>query len=342
MRKPKPGKTLGFTLVELLVVITIIGILIALLLPAVQAAREAARSVKCTNNLKQLALGMLQHEQQKKFFPSGGWNWQWCADPDRGSGREQPGAWCFSILPFIDQLSLHDLGSDGDPDHWTTEQLDKAAIRMATPLDVFQCPTRRPCLAYAVSSVFGPAYAKYGHSPCTLLARPDYAANAGDQQRSWAEEWFGVTNLADAKTKSWPVFDTIAPPDGPATGICYFRSQVTMADISDGTTSTYLLGEKLVCPDNYLDGNDGGDDESTFSGYDNDQHRTTAIGEDWRPRQDAPGLIDYYAFGSAHSMCYHVSMCDGSVRSIEYGIDPETHRRQGNRADGLPIDARQL
>jgi prepilin-type N-terminal cleavage/methylation domain-containing protein len=88
----------AFTLVELLVVIAIIGILIALLLPAVQAAREAARRSQCQNNLKQIALGVLNYESTYRQFPP---------SMQYPSGTVSDGWSAQSrILPFLEQESL--------------------------------------------------------------------------------------------------------------------------------------------------------------------------------------------------------------------------------------------
>ena len=85
----------AFTLVELLVVIAIIGILIALLLPAVQAAREAARRAQCSNNLKQVGLGMHNYHDTHRRFPPG--------SLAMGHG---PNAWIF-ILPYCEQNAVY-------------------------------------------------------------------------------------------------------------------------------------------------------------------------------------------------------------------------------------------
>ena len=105
------GAGRGFTLVELLVVIAIIGILVALLLPAVQAAREAARRAQCKDHVKNIALGCLLHEDTHGFLPSGGWTFFYTADPNRGYGEDQPGSWIYSILTYIEERALRDLGS---------------------------------------------------------------------------------------------------------------------------------------------------------------------------------------------------------------------------------------
>src|SRR6476659_9581645 len=106
--------TRAFTLVELLVVIAIIGILVALLLPAVQAARESARRQQCSNHLKQLALGALNHEQTHQTFPTGGWGWFWVGDADRGFKRDQPGGWIYNLLPYVEEDAKYRLAGDGN------------------------------------------------------------------------------------------------------------------------------------------------------------------------------------------------------------------------------------
>ena len=76
----------AFTLVELLMVIVIIAILIALLLPAVNAARESARQITCLNNVKQMGLAAITHENQKGWFPTGGWGWGWAHQKNCATG----------------------------------------------------------------------------------------------------------------------------------------------------------------------------------------------------------------------------------------------------------------
>lgn len=95
----------GFTLVELLVVIAIIGILIALLLPAVQAAREAARRTQCTNNMKQIGLGLLNYESTYRSFPSGGEGTDYTTSPP--STKFDMHSVFTVILPYIEQNAVY-------------------------------------------------------------------------------------------------------------------------------------------------------------------------------------------------------------------------------------------
>lgn len=314
----------GFTLVELLVVITIIGILIGLLLPAVNSAREAARKVQCQNNIKQLGAAALQHEQAQKFWPTGGWGWDWVGDPDRGFSIKQPGGWIYNVLPYMDGQNLHDMGT-GKPQGTKWQQ---AGMMVGTPVATINCPSRRQAITFPTGRT---SYNNASPISSAGVTRSDYAANQGDA--SGDEVDGGPPDLQTGDT-TWKWFNAVAADH--VTGISYIRSQITTAHITDGASQTYFAGEKYLNPDNYLSGNDPADNECALSGWDNDNYRDASGSA--TPMQDTPGFTDTLRFGSVHPSGAQFVFCDGSVHNISYSIDPVTHARLANRADGLPID----
>jgi prepilin-type N-terminal cleavage/methylation domain-containing protein/prepilin-type processing-associated H-X9-DG protein len=327
------NSTFGFTLVELLVVITIIGILIALLLPAVQAAREAARRMQCTNNLKQIGFACLNHEQQFGFFPTGGWGFSWNADPNLGFGHNQPGSWAYSVLPFIEQQPLHDLGGNGSTGTISTAQRAAVPTREQTPVVTLICPSRRNAIVYP--RPLGLTYlAYYNGDKFTTAAGMDYAGNSGDGSVIQCGGTGGPTTVAQGTSASFDWTNCGTPT---ATGVIYSHSQIMTADIVDGTSSTFLIGEKYMDADHYFDGNDSGDDAGHFEGHGQDVDRWAS--SSFLPWQDQSGnSAAAYSFGSAHATACNFVFCDGSVQSISYSISGAVYGNLGNRKDSNVID----
>ncbi len=319
---PLPPRALaerrGFTLIELLVVIAIIALLIALLLPAVQKVREAANRVQCQNNLKNIGLGLVNHATTHRRLPSNGWGWYWVGDPDRGSGHRQPGSWIYSSLPFVEQEQLYRLGA-GLPQ---AQKYAASSERIATPLAIFNCPSRREGGPWP--NAFGVAYFNASNT-VPRLSRSDYAANAGSQPECEIDA--GPPDLATGDASFYDWF-----PGGHGTvyfpnGVVYRRSEIPLTDVPNGASNTYLAGEKYLNPDHYRTGWDISDNETMFTGYNNDVSRVTY----YRPERDRPGHALLAAFGSAHVGGLNMLYCDGSVHFISFEVDPAVHCRAGER-----------
>jgi prepilin-type N-terminal cleavage/methylation domain-containing protein len=327
----------GFTLVELLVVIAIIGILVALLLPAVQAAREAARRTQCKNQLKQFGLAALNHESTHRHLPTGGWGWRWAGDSDAGYGITQPGGWYFNILEYNEMGTLHDTGSDGDPKNITTAQRDAARNRTSTPVPQFACPSRRGADSYA-----------YTHSnPYFNVTRPervgrnDYAANSGSlfPGGMWegpAPNGNAMPDVSQMKalfndyttpfTTALPGRGNLSKPAG--NGPIMALSTTRLAKIVDGTSQTFLFGEKHIPLNEYDTSNTGGNDQGWDLGYDIDINRWTNNPplSDSQTEQSA----HYSVFGSNHPAGCQFVYCDGSVDTITYDVDDTAYRAAGS------------
>ena len=371
VRKRSPQ--FGFTLVELLVVIAIIGILVALLLPAVQAAREAARRAQCKNNLKQIGLAVLNHVDTHKHYPTAGWGVKWTADTNRGYGPDQPGSWIFNILPFIEEGTLRDLGKG---EATTSTAFRNASIKLhQTPIAGFYCPTRRAPRIYISQMREGggtvseqPWLKDIGRNQG--IVKSDYAANSGDSKWISGDNFYQPNNYAAIRDDLWPRTDVCERTGSIQndrfvplcqTGVMFYRSDLKVAQVNDGTSKTYLAGEKWmpptgyegVCCTNNLPGFSYGDNNSMYTGYESDNHRAAWHFKDppdrqelSQPAQDRDGMtvfgFEERRFGSAHAASFQMAFCDGSVHSIAYDIDPVTHSRLAHRYDSDVVDTGEL
>ena len=193
----------AFTLIELLVVIAIIAVLIGLLLPAVQKVREAAARAKCQNNLKQIGIALHGYHDNYQFFPRGGY---FPIAPDATIPEKL--SWGASILPWLEQEALH---HGVHPELPYTDSANLTAG--ATVVSVFICP----------SSPKGELTKKSADLPgssLNLYARNDYGAVNGER---------GLRSPTAANS--------------PERGVLIMASNLSLADITDGTAQTILVGE---------------------------------------------------------------------------------------------------
>jgi prepilin-type processing-associated H-X9-DG protein len=225
-------------------------------------------------------------------------------DSNRNPGFSQPGGWIYQSLPYIEQANLYNMG--GTP----ASRGQMAAVA----LPMLNCPTRRNGGPY-------PGVTSYVNATgITQMAKVDYACNSGDQQQD--EIYPGPASYAqgDDPTYAWPATAQF-------TGVIYQRSSIPLLNIPNGTSNTFLLGEKYLNPSNYATGADPSDNENPYVGFDNDISRDTSS----PPMQDLRGYQNTLIFGSAHSAGVNMVYCDGSVSLINYSIDPNVFKRAGNR-----------
>jgi hypothetical protein len=273
------------------------------------------------------------HLSALKRFPTGGWGSTWVGDPDRGTGRGQPGGWIFNLLPYLELKSTYMMqaGKTG------AARAAAATAMIQTPAFVMNCPSRRSSVLFPAGQTFPlQIRSRIGEggdqtsNPVDTVARGDYAANGGTVFLDPNQEFpnHGPETRAFAASPAGAViFGKFAEK---CTGVVYCGSVIKVINIRDGTSHTIFAGEKYINRRYYYTGQDQGDNENLYIG-DNEDIIRWAI--------DTP-LRDYShteeirrIFGSAHPYTFNCTMCDGSVQSIEYEIDPYVFERQCARDD---------
>jgi prepilin-type processing-associated H-X9-DG protein len=283
-----------------------------MLLPAVQMVREAARRIACANHVKQQSLAMLNYESAHKHFPP---------------GFQFPGMtmWSGFILPFMEQNNLYDsLDLDGP---WSLRDGATAsnANALSTYLEVFRCPSADiPLSQYD-------ALVDTDRTPCCYLA----CASGLNNRESGAKPWVGMNR-----------FEGLEASDG----IFYLNSRTEMAEISDGLSTTVLLGESI--PDQDLLGIDysgntqkvdhwyiGSAELPDYQSLNNSAESSECLGSTACPVnslfiEDSPINDKELSFGSAHPQGVNIGFADGHISFVNNSIDPLIWSGIGSRQGG--------
>ncbi len=311
----------GFTLVELLVVIAIIGILVGLLLPAVQKIREAACRMKCSNNLKQLGLGLHNYEGVYHNLPvaarmswSGGYNPDW--------------SWIAMILPYIEQNEAYiACNVPNDP---LVNHLDITG----TTWPVLLCPSDPSGITSWSNNADSYGLFQVGVTNYFACLGQNWGGDPGPN--GWASQgWPGGLDLRWCNPYDDDpngTYDGLDYGDGVFYGYQQYlwgdnRPGTAFAGIRDGLSNTFMVGEGLINASYW-----------NWWAYGNGAIRTAAIGPNARQLNGIPydpwDWPNNFGFSSAHPGGVQIVYADGSVHFIADNIALPIYHAMATRAGG--------
>ena len=302
----------GFTLIELLVVIAIIAILIGLLLPAVQKIREAANRMKCSNNLKQIGLGIHNYHDTNGFLPR---------NAGAGAGYNNASvnswSWLAQLLPFVEQDNLfrggtQPLTNNPQPALNNSLQPSTGIQTCATVVNVYICPS---------DNAGRKTYTDRDNMPSGwTMGSTNYKGVCGS---NWA--WGSFTNVG---------------PSGNSNGLdagdgVFYRTDgqtntgLGLAGVTDGLSNTFFAGEDLPSRNGHCSWP-----------FFNHATGTCAIPLNNAMQTGQPGFNNFrdwpnvYSFRSNHSQGANFLLGDGHVRFVRQAVDLAVYRAYATRAGG--------
>jgi prepilin-type N-terminal cleavage/methylation domain-containing protein/prepilin-type processing-associated H-X9-DG protein len=313
----------GFTLIELLVVIAIIAVLIALLLPAVQSAREAARRAQCTNNIKQLGLAALNYESSTGVLPGGSYS-----QYDPYHKYYSANFSCFvHMLPFFEQQPMYN-ATNFNLTRYNIQNITIAGVKVASlacPSDLTDSQPIQAKSASSVSPGWNYGYDQYPTSPVYYQQFTSYGGNSGTYISKY---YIGITSTNPQQVLSQ------------MNGVIYDDSTVKIAAITDGTSNTFLFGERaktlLYKFDSYA---------VSDGSWNTGQYYDTMVSTFYPPNitSGSTAIKSYAYYGTSAGSSMHpgglnFGFCDGSVRFIKNAVSSWTFfmGNQDSYGDSVP------